>query len=61
MDALLEKRTRLQQDPRNAGGARFSTDDGSATTGNARTRWADYLAAKDRLVLAYVEQPPTIR
>jgi hypothetical protein len=73
MEALDKKRARLRSELQQAYSAWMVTSEGRASPGAAqipidisgcpdpaKARWFDYLAAKQRLVLAYAERPVTV-
>ena len=70
MESLNEKRARLRRELQQAYNAWLPTSeltaaslapdrpvDGSGSADVSRAKWLAYLAAKQRLVLAYAEQP----
>jgi hypothetical protein len=69
MQALDEKRSRLRAQLRQAYTSWLATSEGcsgpnepvdvSGCRLSVKAKWFQYLAAKERLVLAYAEQPPT--
>ena len=72
MEALRKKRARLRHELQEAYGDWLSTSefyashaavpvDVSGCTDATRLKWFEYLAAKERLVLAFAEQPMTAR
>lgn len=72
MEALTQKRARLRQELQQAYGAWMRTAelaggppaqhdavDISGCGESAKAKWCAYLAARERLILAYAEQPVT--
>ena len=72
VEILTEKRARLRRELQQAYSAWMTTDecrtrlptagasaDISGYSDAGRAKWLDYLAAKERMVLAYAEQPVT--
>lgn len=71
LETLDRKRARLRDEMRRAYSAWLLASEGTAHpradpaatqapghAPNSRTKWANYLAAKQRLVAAYAERPP---